>query len=253
MFAGQVQLDEHVLIVHNNNNRERTNDRSDEFSKICCENQDLNNENLPEELSDVSDNNEEEKLESDDKSSGMGLLQDDRTVPEDLTMAVDPELADEVENTDVMGNLIEQHKEGDYESRELVDDSKEVEDTDAMGNLIQQHKEDRYEYEELPDDSTEVEDTDAIGNLIEQHKEDDYECKELPDDSTEVQDTDSMGNSIKQHKEDEYECRELADGSQGVEDADATENLIEQHKDDDELKSGRNRVVKLYGRSIPIY
>ena len=263
VFGGQVQFDEHMLIVHNNNNKERTNDRSEEFYQICCENQDLNNVHLPEELPDVSDNNEEDKLESDDISSGMGLLQDDRTEPEDLTMDVDPELADEVETTDVMGDLIEQHKEDDYECKELADDSKEVEDTDNrgdsieqhkeddneceeladdsnevedadnMGDSMEQHKEDDYEYKELPDDSTEVEDTDVMGTLIEQHKEDDYECKEFPDDSKEVEDTDAMGNLIEQHKENDYECKEFPDDSTEVEDTDAIGNLIERHKEDD--------------------
>ena len=86
-------------------------------------------------MSDVSDNSEGEKLESDDKSNRMGPLQDDRMVPEDLTMAVDTELSNEVEATDAMGNLIEQHKEDDYECKEIADDGKEVEDGDAMGNL----------------------------------------------------------------------------------------------------------------------
>ena len=50
VFAGQVQLDEHPLIVHNNDNREPTNDRLDESSQICYENQDLDKGNLPEKI-----------------------------------------------------------------------------------------------------------------------------------------------------------------------------------------------------------
>ena len=258
VFGGQVQLDEHMLIVHNRDNRVPTSDRSDEFSKFCCEDQDLNNKNLSEELTDISDNNEGVKLNGDDKSHGTGLLQGDRMVPGDFEMVVDPddddgdddnecqELADnskEVEDADAMGNLREQHKDDDDDERkELPEDSKEVEDADAMGNLIKQHKDDGDDDEckELADDSKEVEDADAMGNLIEQHKndDDDDECKELADDSKEVEDADAMGNLIEQHRndddDDDDDRKELADDSKEVEDADAMGNLIEQHKNDDD-------------------
>ena len=267
VFGGQVQLDEHMLIVHNRDNRVPTSDRSDEFSKFCCEDQDLNNKNLSEELTDISDNNEGVKLNGDDKSHGTGLLKGDGMVPGDFEMVVDPddddddddnecqELADnskEVEDADTMGNLIKQHKDDDDdgddddECKELADDSKEVEDADATGNLIEQHKDDGDDDDrkELADDSKEVEDADATGNLIEQHKDDgdddDDERKELADDSKEVEDVDAMGNLIEQHRndgdddDDDDDRKELADDSKEVEDVDAMGNLIEQHKNDDD-------------------
>ena len=265
VFGGQVQLDEHVLIVHSNDKRVPANDGSDEFSNICSENQDFEDETLPEELSDASGNSEEVKSDGDDIANEMGMLQDDGRVQEDLQMAVDAdddeceELADNSEDLQIS---VDPEGDGREELADNSHDSEEITDADAVGNLIELHR----DRDELRSEEKEIIVTQPGGDEATNAADDDNENishnerEELADSSEEILDADAVGNLIEQdknHNELRYEekeiivtqpegdeSQELADNSEeDMIDADAVWNLIEQHKDHDELRYEEKEII----------